>query len=314
MVDVDEFIEEKIDEIASEVGDANAVIALSGGVDSSTAAALAYDAIGDQLTPVYVDTGLMRKGETDQIRETFSYMDSLQIIDAKDRFLDALEGVTDPEEKRHAIGEQFIREFETVAREVDADFLVQGTIYPDRIESEGTIKSHHNVGGLPERIDFDGIVEPMRDLYKDEVREVARELDLDEIVAELGRDRRRADAVPGAGTGCADSRRSHGGETRRRTRGQPRRRGGTRRTRAVAGAGRRDRQSDRRERRQPRPRLGRRRALGGIPRRDDSPRPGGRLGDTPAHPVTDHRRERERLACAVRRDAQTAGNDRVRVR
>ena len=184
MVDAESFIDEKIEEIGDAIGDANAVIALSGGVDSSTAAALAYDAIGDQLTPVYVDTGLMRKGETDQIRETFSYMDSLQIIDAKDRFLDSLEGVTDPEEKRHAIGEQFIREFETVAREVDAEFLVQGTIYPDRIESEGTIKSHHNVGGLPERIDFDGIVEPMRDLYKDEVREVARELDLDEIVAE----------------------------------------------------------------------------------------------------------------------------------
>ncbi|MEF8786659.1 MAG: glutamine-hydrolyzing GMP synthase [Haloarculaceae archaeon] len=184
MVDVDSFIADAREEIAAEIGDANAVIALSGGVDSSTAAALAYDAIGDQLTPVYVDTGLMRKGETEQIRETFAYMDSLQIIDAKDRFLDALEGVTDPEEKRHAIGEQFIREFETVAREVDADYLVQGTIYPDRIESEGTIKSHHNVGGLPEVVDFEGIVEPMRDLYKDEVREVARELDLDEIVAE----------------------------------------------------------------------------------------------------------------------------------
>jgi GMP synthase (glutamine-hydrolysing) len=184
MVDVDSFIDEKIDEIATEVGDANAVIALSGGVDSSTAAALAYEAIGDQLTPVYVDTGLMRKGETEQIRETFSYMDSLRIVEAQDRFLDALDGITDPEEKRHAIGEGFIREFEEVARDVDADYLVQGTIYPDRIESEGTIKSHHNVGGLPERIDFDGIVEPMRDLYKDEVREVARELDLEEIISE----------------------------------------------------------------------------------------------------------------------------------
>jgi GMP synthase (glutamine-hydrolysing) len=184
MVDVDSFIADAREEIATEIGDSNAVIALSGGVDSSTAAALAYDAIGDQLTPVYVDTGLMRKGETEQIRETFAYMDSLQIVDAKDRFLDALDGVTDPEEKRHAIGEQFIREFETVAREVDADYLVQGTIYPDRIESEGTIKSHHNVGGLPDVVDFEGIVEPMRDLYKDEVREVARELDLDEIVAE----------------------------------------------------------------------------------------------------------------------------------
>ena len=184
MVDVDSFIEEKIEEIGGEVGDANAIIALSGGVDSSTAAALAYEAVGDQLTPVYVDTGLMRKGETDQIRETFAYMDSLRIVDAKDRFLAELEGVTHPEEKRHAIGEQFIREFETIAREVEADYLVQGTIYPDRIESEGTIKSHHNVGGLPERIDFDGIVEPMRDLYKDEVREVARALELEEVVSE----------------------------------------------------------------------------------------------------------------------------------
>jgi GMP synthase (glutamine-hydrolysing) len=184
MVDVDSFIEDARAEIAEQVGNEKAVIALSGGVDSSTAAALAYDAIGDQLVPVYVDTGLMRKGETEQIRETFEYMDSLRIVDAQDRFLDALEGVTDPEEKRHAIGEQFIREFETVAREVDAEYLVQGTIYPDRIESEGTIKSHHNVGGLPERIDFEGIVEPMRDLYKDEVREVARALDLDEIISE----------------------------------------------------------------------------------------------------------------------------------
>ena len=184
MVDVDSFIDEKLAEIAEEIGDEDAIIALSGGVDSSTAAALAYEAVGDQLTPVYVDTGLMRKGETEGIRETFDYMDSLRIVDAKERFLGALEGITDPEEKRHAIGEQFIREFETVANEVDADYLVQGTIYPDRIESEGTIKSHHNVGGLPERIDFEGIVEPMRDLYKDEVREVARELDLEEIVSE----------------------------------------------------------------------------------------------------------------------------------
>ena len=184
MVNTDEFIDEKIAEIRNEVGDENAVIALSGGVDSSTAAALAYEALGDQLTPVYVDTGLMRKGETDEIRETFDYMDSLRIVDAKDRFLDVLAGVTDPEEKRHAIGEQFIREFETVADETDAQFLVQGTIYPDRIESEGTIKSHHNVGGLPDVVDFEGIVEPMRDLYKDEVREVARALDLEEIIAE----------------------------------------------------------------------------------------------------------------------------------
>ena len=184
MVDVESFVAEATTEIADALGDENAIIALSGGVDSSVAAALAYRAVGDQLTPVYVDTGLMRKGETAQIRETFAYMDSLRVVDARERFLDALAGVTDPEEKRHVIGEQFIREFEREARESDATHLVQGTIYPDRIESEGNIKSHHNVGGLPDAIDFDGIVEPVRDLYKDEVREVARYLDLDEVVAE----------------------------------------------------------------------------------------------------------------------------------
>ncbi|MGB9964869.1 glutamine-hydrolyzing GMP synthase [Halobacterium hubeiense] len=184
MVDVEEFVADAKAEISEGLGDSTAIIALSGGVDSSTAAALAYEAVGDQLVPVYVDTGLMRKGETDEIREVFDYMDSLRVVEAQDRFFDELAGVTDPEEKRHVIGEQFIREFETVAEEVDADYLVQGTIYPDRIESEGTIKSHHNVGGLPERVGFEGIVEPMRDLYKDEVREVARHLGLEEIISE----------------------------------------------------------------------------------------------------------------------------------
>jgi GMP synthase (glutamine-hydrolysing) len=184
MVDAGRFVEDAVAEIDEEIGDRRAVIALSGGVDSSTAAALAYEAVGDRLTPVYVDTGLMRKGETEQVAETFDYMESLRVVDARERFLDALEGVTDPEEKRHVIGEQFIREFETVAREVDARMLVQGTIYPDRIESEGNIKSHHNVGGLPEVVDFEGIVEPVRDLYKDEVREVARELGLEAVVSE----------------------------------------------------------------------------------------------------------------------------------
>ena len=183
-MDTEAFIGDAIEEIRAEIDDANAIIALSGGVDSSTAAALAYEAIGEQLTPVYVDTGLMRLEETEEIEEIFGYMESLRVIHAQDRFLDALEGVTDPEAKREAIGEQFIREFETVAREVDADYLVQGTIYPDRIESEGEIKSHHNVGGLPEVIDFEGIVEPVRDLYKDEVRQVARALDLEEVVSE----------------------------------------------------------------------------------------------------------------------------------
>jgi GMP synthase (glutamine-hydrolysing) len=184
MVDTGEFIDEAVAEIDEQVGDADAVIALSGGVDSSVAAALAYEALGDQLTPVYVDTGLMRKGETEQVAETFAYMDSLRIVDAHERFLDGLSGVTDPEEKRRVVGERFIREFEREARDAEAEYLVQGTIYPDRIESEGGIKSHHNVGGLPEVVDFSGIVEPVRDLYKDEVREVARALDLDELVAE----------------------------------------------------------------------------------------------------------------------------------
>jgi GMP synthase (glutamine-hydrolysing) len=184
MVDADSFVDEATEEIREAVGDANAVIALSGGVDSSVAAALAYRAIGDQLTPVYVDTGLMRKGETEGIHETFDYMESLRVVEAEDRFLDALEGVVDPEEKRKVIGEQFIREFEREATDVGADYLVQGTIYPDRIESEGNIKSHHNVGGLPDVVDFEGIVEPVRDLYKDEVREVARALGLEEVVSE----------------------------------------------------------------------------------------------------------------------------------
>ncbi len=184
MVDTGKFIEEAVAEIRDAIGDSHAIIALSGGVDSSVAAGLAYKAVGDQLTPVYVDTGLMRKGETDQIRKTFSYMSSLEVVEAEERFFDALSGVIDPEEKRKVIGEQFIREFEREARVTDADYLVQGTIYPDRIESEGGIKSHHNVGGLPDVVDFDGIVEPVRDLYKDEVREVARALGMEEIIAE----------------------------------------------------------------------------------------------------------------------------------
>lgn len=184
MVTPPSFIEAATTEIAQRLGSETAIIALSGGVDSSTAAALAYEAVGEQLVPVYVDTGLMRKGETEQIKQTFSYMDSLRVIDAQDRFLEALAGVTDPEEKRHRIGEQFIREFEAVAADVGATHLVQGTIYPDRIESEGTIKSHHNVGGLPEEIEFDDIVEPLAELYKDEVREIARELDLGAQVEE----------------------------------------------------------------------------------------------------------------------------------
>ena len=148
MVNTEKFIAEAIEEIRREAGDRRVVIALSGGVDSSVCAALAALAIGQQLHPIYVDTGLMRKGETDRIRELFGHLD-LDVVDAGDEFLAALEGVVDPEEKRKAIGERFIRVFEREALTTGATVLLQGTIYPDRIESEGGIKSHHNVGGMP---------------------------------------------------------------------------------------------------------------------------------------------------------------------
>jgi GMP synthase (glutamine-hydrolysing) len=159
-----------------------AIIALSGGVDSSVSAVLAFRAIGDLLLPVYIDTGLMRKGETRRIQEVFGYM-NIRTVFADERFIEALSGLTDPEEKRKAIGETFIRVFEKKARELNIRYLIQGTIYPDRIESEGGIKSHHNVGGLPSVIDFDEIIEPISSLYKDEVRDVARALGLPDKIS-----------------------------------------------------------------------------------------------------------------------------------
>jgi GMP synthase (glutamine-hydrolysing) len=166
------------------------VCGLSGGVDSSVAAALVQRAVGDQLTCIFVDHGLMRLGEGEQVEETFrrNFPTNLIHIKAEDRFLAKLKGVTDPEEKRKAIGETFIRVFEEVAKDLsDAKFLVQGTLYPDVIES-GTkdaakIKSHHNVGGLPEDMQFE-LVEPLRDLFKDEVRAVGEELGLPEEIVQ----------------------------------------------------------------------------------------------------------------------------------
>jgi GMP synthase (glutamine-hydrolysing) len=172
-----DFIEKAEREIREQSGGERVVMALSGGVDSSVCAALAGRAIGDRLVPIYVDTGLMRKGETDRITRLFGNL-SLRVVRAEDRFLAALEGVADPEEKRRRIGEQFIRVFEQEALAVKARHLLQGTIYPDRIESQGGIKSHHNVGGMPLSIAFSRIIEPLRDLYKDEVREVAGALGL----------------------------------------------------------------------------------------------------------------------------------------
>lgn len=183
-----DFVSETVSEIKEQVGDKKAIIALSGGVDSSTAAVLAHRALEDNLTAVFIDTGLMRQDEPELVNRIFSQDFDLnfRFVDARERFFKELEGVIDPEEKRKVIGETFIRVFEEIAEEVDADYLIQGTIYPDRIESgiqdAATIKSHHNVGGLPEVLDLD-IVEPLSDLYKDEVRKVARQMGLPEVIA-----------------------------------------------------------------------------------------------------------------------------------
>ncbi|MEI6841706.1 MAG: glutamine-hydrolyzing GMP synthase subunit GuaA, partial [Methanomicrobiales archaeon] len=177
MVNAAKFIDQAITEIRDTAAGRGVVMALSGGVDSSVAAALAAKAIGPKLVPIYVDTGLMRKGETERICHLFGDM-NLKVIDASVEFLSVLKGITDPEAKRKAIGEQFIRVFEREARETGATMLLQGTIYPDRIESEGGIKSHHNVGGMPLHMEFEGVMEPLRDLYKDEVRDVAGALGL----------------------------------------------------------------------------------------------------------------------------------------
>ena len=173
-----------IEEIRNTVGDGKVLLALSGGVDSSVAAALISKAVGDQLTCIFVDHGLMRKNEGDEVEEAFkdSGMHFIR-VDAEERFLTKLAGLDDPEAKRKAIGEEFIRVFEDEGRKIGSvDFLAQGTIYPDVIES-GTgeaevIKSHHNVGGLPAVVDFKGLIEPLRNLFKDEVRQLGAELGL----------------------------------------------------------------------------------------------------------------------------------------
>jgi GMP synthase (glutamine-hydrolysing) len=186
---MEHFISDAVADIRAQVGEGRAICGLSGGVDSAVAAALVHEAIGPQLTCVFVDTGLMRANEGDQVVETFRRHQGIELIHvrAADRFFEKLAGVTDPEEKRKAIGELFIRVFEDARGGIeDARYLVQGTLYPDVIESgtahASTIKSHHNVGGLPDDLDFE-LVEPLRTLFKDEVRAVGHELGLpDEIV------------------------------------------------------------------------------------------------------------------------------------
>ncbi|MEM3421626.1 MAG: glutamine-hydrolyzing GMP synthase, partial [Candidatus Hadarchaeum sp.] len=183
-----DFVKNSVKEIRQQSRGKKCIIALSGGIDSSVATALAAKAIGKRLTAVFVDHGFMREGEPEFVRKTFGKMGINFIsVDARKRFLLRLKGVTDPEEKRKIIGEEFIKVFEEIARKVGADYLIQGTIYPDRIESgfrrrSEKIKTHHNVAGLPTKMEFKGIIEPLRDLYKDEVRKVAEKLKLPQAI------------------------------------------------------------------------------------------------------------------------------------
>ncbi len=186
---MENLIENMIKEIRTGVDGSRAIIGLSGGIDSSVATALAAKAISEKLTAVFVDHGFMREGEPEQIRAAFqNFRINFVTANAQERFIRKLRGVADPEEKRKIIGEEFVRVFEEIADETGAEYLIQGTIYPDRIESgfrkhSEKIKTHHNVAGLPTKIKFRKVLEPLRDLYKDEVRKVARILGLpDEIV------------------------------------------------------------------------------------------------------------------------------------
>ncbi len=192
------FIAEQVEAVRAQVGDKKVLLALSGGVDSSVVAALLIRAVGKQLVCVHVNHGLMRKGESEQVIKVFrDQLDAnLIYVDATDRFLDLLAGVSEPEQKRKIIGGEFIKVFDEEARKLEGiSFLAQGTIYPDILESDG-VKAHHNVGGLPEDMDFE-LVEPLRLLFKDEVRVVGRALDLPEGMVE-----RQPFPGPGLGVRC----------------------------------------------------------------------------------------------------------------
>ena len=195
------FIDEQLKELRAQIGDKKVLLALSGGVDSSVVAALLIKAVGKQLVCVHVNHGLLRKGEPEQVIEVFRNQMSANLVyvDAVDRFLDKLAGVSDPEQKRHIIGEEFIEVFAEEARKLDGiSFLAQGTIWPDILESEAGIKAHHNAGGLPEDIAsrFE-LVEPVRILFKDEVREVGRALGLPSSMVD-----RQPFPGPGLGVRC----------------------------------------------------------------------------------------------------------------
>ncbi|MBI4176581.1 MAG: glutamine-hydrolyzing GMP synthase, partial [Candidatus Aenigmarchaeota archaeon] len=194
-----DFIERSAREIREEIGGRKAVIALSGGIDSAVAAMIASKALGKSLSAVFVDHGFMREGEGEKVKATCGKLGiSVTAVTAEERFLNRLKGVTDPEQKRKIVGEEFISVLEEAAQKAGAEYLIQGTIYPDRIESGETkhssvIKTHHNVGGMPSKVNFKGVIEPLRDLYKDEVRYVARELGLPESIV-----KRHAFPGPGA--------------------------------------------------------------------------------------------------------------------
>ncbi|MDR2624487.1 MAG: glutamine-hydrolyzing GMP synthase [Methanobrevibacter sp.] len=176
MLNLNDFIENSIEGIKNEIGNEKTIIALSGGVDSSVCSVLVKNAIGDNLTAIFVDNGFLREGEADEVVDIFEGRLNFKYVDAREEFLKGLRGVTDPEEKRKIIGKIFIDVFEREAEKIQAKFLVQGTIAPDWIESEGKIKSHHNLS-LPGGMILE-VVEPIRELYKDEVRDIGRELEL----------------------------------------------------------------------------------------------------------------------------------------
>jgi GMP synthase (glutamine-hydrolysing) len=181
-------VNEQIAEMRRVVGNGKAIIALSGGIDSGTAALIAAKALGNRLTAVFVDHGFMRLGEPAFVKETFGRLGvKVTVVETSERFFRRLKGVVEPEEKRRIIGNEFVRVFEEAARETGAEYLIQGTIYPDRIESgfkrhSDKIKSHHNVAGLPMDIEFKAVIEPLKDLYKDEVRELAKTLGLPDSI------------------------------------------------------------------------------------------------------------------------------------
>jgi len=300
-LNVQRFIDNAIEEIRRDVK-GRAIIGLSGGVDSSVCAVLAHRALGDRLVPVYVDSGLMRQFESDRIEQLFQNI-GLVRINAQDRFIDALKGVTDPEKKRKIVGETFIRIFEEEAARIGGDCLIQGTIYPDRIESEGGIKAHHNVGGLPSSMDFKSIIEPLRDLYKDEVREVARALGLPQEISErMPYPGRPGSAHPGRGhireAGCG-------------AQGQFYRRGGGHAALPLAGLCCTAGKGHRRQGRRAGLRLDSGSTLCDIERRHDRRCDGDPMGQTEANLQPYHRRNSHCGQSGLRPDAQAARDHRV---